>query len=154
MNLSLILALSKKQCQMQLLLPTPPKRLPIGSSGVPSVLITTSIPTSKISQIPSPTCKSLRPDTETVEFFQVADLSGLKRFLTPSFPLHRNSHGWGPKIPGKWRTVRLIVEFNHSYGCLKRTTRRPSVSSLFPSHSSSALSFLPTKQIQCWNTKW
>ena len=90
MNSSLILALSKKQCAMQLLLPTPHERLLIGRSGVTSALVTKLIPSSEISQIPFPTCKSLRPDTETVDFPQVVDPSGLKWFLTPFFLLHRN----------------------------------------------------------------
>ena len=89
MNSSLILALLKKQCAMQLLWTMPPERLPIGRSGVPFAKVTTSIPSSEISQIPSPTCKSLLPDTETVEFPQVANPSGLKQFLTPSFPWDR-----------------------------------------------------------------
>ena len=85
MNSSLILALSKKRCVMQSLLPTPPGRLPIELSGVPFAMVTTSIPSFGISKILSPTCKSLRPDTETVEFPQVVDPLGLKQFLTPSF---------------------------------------------------------------------
>ena len=102
MNLSLILALSKKQCgAMEVLLPTPPERLPIGRSGVTSVLVTKLTPSSKISQISSHTCKSLQPDTETVDISQVVDPSGLKQFLTPSFPSHRNSRRWGPTTPGK-----------------------------------------------------
>ena len=57
-----------KKCAMQLLLPTPHERLLIGWSGVTSTLVTKLTPSSKISQIPSHTCKSLQPDTEMVEF--------------------------------------------------------------------------------------
>ena len=81
------------------------ERLPIGRSDVTSALVTTLTPSSEISQIPPHTYKSLRPDTETVDFLQVVDPSGLKQFLTPSFPLHRNSRGWGPTVPGKRRTA-------------------------------------------------
>ena len=93
---------------MQLLLPTSPKRLPIGHSGVTSLLVTTLTPSSEISQIPCHTCKSLQPDTETADFPQVVDLSGLKQFLMPSFPLHRFTR-MGTKDPRK--TAHGVIDY-------------------------------------------
>ena len=104
MNSSLILALLKKRCATQLLLPTPQERLPMGQSSVISALVTKLTPSSEISPIPSHTCKSLQQDTETADFPQVVDPSGLKRCLMPSFLLHRNSHRWGPRTLGRQHT--------------------------------------------------
>ena len=153
MNLSLILALSSKQCPMLLLLHTPPVRLHIGSSGVHSALLTTSTPFSKLSLTESPTCRSSLPDKEMVEFLPVADSLRLKQFLTPSFPLHRNSHGWGLRTPRKRHMMWLIIVFNLNCDNLKRTTLRPCFSSRSPSHWSFMLSSLSTGPIQHRNEK-
>ena len=96
MNLSLILVLLKKRCAMPSLLHTRPPRILIGTSGVHSALLTTSMCSSSATSLTVfHTCKSLPFDMGTAKFLQAADSCRLQRFLMPFFMLHRNLRGWG-----------------------------------------------------------
>ena len=71
-------------------LATPPERMPIGISGMDSAMLTASISSSATLLTASLIYKSLLNNTETDKLHPVVDVFGLKQFLTPSFPSHRN----------------------------------------------------------------
>ena len=98
MNLSLILALSRRQCAILSLFLTPPEIIPIEPSRMNFAMLPASIPSSKTPLVQSPTCKFLPKDTKIDRLPPVVNAFRLKRFLKPSFPSHRNVRGWGPKI--------------------------------------------------------
>ena len=96
MNSALILALSRRRSEPELLRHIPRKRIPIGKFGSNFVTKFESTPTLLESWIRSPTSKSSGLDIATVGLPPAVEASNLRQFLTPSARWDRGSPAWGP----------------------------------------------------------
>jgi hypothetical protein len=115
MHSAVISALHKKRSAPASFLNAPKQQTPIGAIGWTSARHCKLIPFSKTLRTPSYSSKSIYSDTAQEKLRPVASLSDLVLWKTPSVPLARHLHHWGPATHVATSTATLTSASNANY---------------------------------------
>jgi hypothetical protein len=127
MHSAVISALRRQRSLPASFLHAPIQPTPIGESGPSSATRFRWIPSSRTSKTQLPSCKSTANATASEPSHPAVNQSDLARWRTRYAPLARRSRHWGPRIPAKTPTAKLISGCNVNCGDTPVQTHRQTV---------------------------